>query len=79
MSEEQQPIDKAFQAGLVALVFRARKLGISRQAFLEYCGHAFDLGEKHAPTLQNWLEIGGELWNAVKAESTRQRGGGGGQ
>jgi hypothetical protein len=73
-NEQAEPIDKPFQAGLVALVFRARKVGISREKFLEFCGHAYDMGEKHAPTLQGWLDAGSTLWNAVKDEAARQRG-----
>lgn len=75
MSDNSDEIDKAFQAGLVALVFRARAVGINRARFVELCGHAFDMGEKHAPTLKNWLDLGNEVWNAVQQEAKRQRGG----
>jgi hypothetical protein len=68
-------IDKVFQAGLIALVFRARKIGLSRERFLDMAGHAFDMGDRHGPTLQKWLEFGGELVQAVKTEARRQRGG----
>jgi hypothetical protein len=80
MSDEHEPndaIDKPFQAGLVALVFRARKVGINREKFLEFCGHAYDMGERHAPTLEGWLSAGSQLWGAIKEEAARQRGPGG--
>lgn len=74
--DQEKPIDPMFQAGLIALIFRAKKVGMSREFWLECAAHAWDTAEKHAPTLRHWLDLGAELVSSVKSEAKRQRGDG---
>lgn len=83
MSNELPPdpnadLDGVVQAGVVALVFRARKSGMTRDQLIEVVTRTWEVAERHEPRIRSILDFGADLFSQVKNEAARQRGEGGG-
>lgn len=61
--------DNILKAAIIGLILRAKSLGLSRETLLTQVGGAWEMADKHQPTV---AKLQG-FWDLIKAEAGGKR------